>query len=340
MRRNFRERIITAAVGLILLAIAAAAAAQLFWQVPVAEWISGLRAWQWGTAILIAALAVLVLLAVWCFCRPFIRRNRTKGAVSQQTEGGQLEITVPALETLVSQCLEGHDEMQVQKMRVVSERDSVSVDLKINLDSGMNIPLAVTALQKQIRQYLTSCSGLEVREVRVLVERMGERNNTSPYAVPAMLQGVPGTAAIEAPVQAAISEPEPEEDRTAHQRIFAHEDELLNQPQPAAAEEDLPAEESSAPAAQPPAADDESAGSEADHGGPEDADAAEEPAEEAEKEAAAEALSEEADGQPEPPANESAAEDPETAEPMEPADMTGEWPEEETEESRPAEAQE
>ena len=47
------------------------------------------------------------------------------------------------------------------------------MDIKITLLSGVNIPLTVNALQKQIKQYITSCSGVDVHKVRVMVETDG-----------------------------------------------------------------------------------------------------------------------------------------------------------------------
>ena len=47
------------------------------------------------------------------------------------------------------------------------------MDIRITLLGGVNIPLTVNALQKQIKQYITSCSGVDVHKVRVMVETDG-----------------------------------------------------------------------------------------------------------------------------------------------------------------------
>ena len=44
------------------------------------------------------------------------------------------------------------------------------MDIRISLANVVNIPLTVNALQKQIKHYITSCSGVDVKEVRVMVE--------------------------------------------------------------------------------------------------------------------------------------------------------------------------
>ncbi|MEG2604268.1 MAG: Asp23/Gls24 family envelope stress response protein, partial [Clostridia bacterium] len=74
------------------------------------------------------------------------------------------------MENMVKKCVDSHDELNVNTTRIYRSRAGVVVDVKITLASGVNIPLTVNALQKQIKQYITSCSGVDVQEVRVMVE--------------------------------------------------------------------------------------------------------------------------------------------------------------------------
>jgi hypothetical protein len=116
--------------------------------------------------------------------------------------------------------------------------------MRISLASGVNIPLAVSALQKQIKQYITSCSGVDVREVRVMVET---NNSLAPFTGSGLQGGMMAdvTAAAragevasslqEAAQNATLTEPEPletHEKLPLHQRLFHREEKPQIVPEP------------------------------------------------------------------------------------------------------------
>lgn len=90
--------------------------------------------------------------------------------VVQRTDTGELRIAVKAIENLVEKCVDLHEEIQMLSMSVTNTREGVVVELFVSLANNISIPLAVASLQKQIKQYLIASSGIEVREVRVIVE--------------------------------------------------------------------------------------------------------------------------------------------------------------------------
>ena len=80
----------------------------------------------------------------------------------------------------------------------------------MTLQSDISMPLAISALQKQVKKYLEACSGVAVQEVRVFVDGTTpatEETVNSPYAIPASLLGMEqdalpeSTAHAEEPVQ-------------------------------------------------------------------------------------------------------------------------------------------
>ena len=67
------------------------------------------------------------------------------------------------------------------------------MDVHISLQSDISMPLAISALQKQIKKYLEACSGVMVQEVRVFVDSTipaDEQTGKSPYAIPNALLGL------------------------------------------------------------------------------------------------------------------------------------------------------
>ena len=90
--------------------------------------------------------------------------------VVQRTDSGELRLAIKAIENLVEKCVDLHEEIQLLSMSITNTREGVVVELSISLANNISIPLAVASLQKQIKQYLVASSGIEVREVRVVVE--------------------------------------------------------------------------------------------------------------------------------------------------------------------------
>lgn len=172
---RFWDRVLSAVMGILCILAAAAIVLHVAGWLPlqqikdvVASLTGGLQVWmRW--AIFGVAMLLLVLLGLHGIGLLF-RRRKDKGFVTQHTEYGDMNISIKALENMVKKCVDAHSELTANSTRIYLVRGGVSMDMKITLASGVNIPLTVNALQKQIKQYITSCSGVDVHEVRVKVE--------------------------------------------------------------------------------------------------------------------------------------------------------------------------
>ncbi len=141
-------------------------------------------------AVLLAGLLTFVY-GVYVLMMPRRLRRDRKRFVIQKGTGGELRISVRAIESLVQKCVDMHQEMQTSSMTVSNSREGVFIDLDISLAGNISIPLAVASLQKQIRQYLLASSGIDVREVRVSVETAERDIRESPYRVDAQEPSLP-----------------------------------------------------------------------------------------------------------------------------------------------------
>ena len=196
MRLRIWDRILSALMGLILIAMGAAGLLYLLGIVP--DWhgqffSQAVIPWQRWTAV--GGCIVMILLGLHG-ASLLVRRRKDKGFVIQRTELGDMSISMKAMENMVKKCVESHVEMKASHTHIYRSRNGICVELRIMLPSGMNIPLTVNALQKQIKQYITSCSGVDVHEVRVKVE-----TDIAKLAAPAEMPALDVPAAEEKPVQ-------------------------------------------------------------------------------------------------------------------------------------------
>ena len=140
----------------------------------------------------IAALFVLLFLLLFAMILPS-KKKRSSNYAIQRNENGMVRISLKALETLVNKCLNQHAELKVVTSSLFSDEESIRVDVHISLQSDISMPLAISALQKQIKKYLEACSGVMVQEVRVFVDSTipaDEKTEASPYAIPTALLGL------------------------------------------------------------------------------------------------------------------------------------------------------
>ncbi len=201
MKVRFWDRLLTAVAGLLLFATGLIFFLWAFRGIP-ADWLNALTVKEIGRLPIFVALGlgtVTVLLGIHNNSLLFRRRGK-KGFVVQKTEHGELSISIHAMENLVQKCVDKHEELTVVSNRIENTRDGVVVDLRISLANGVSIPLVVSTLQKQIKQYITSCSGIDVKEVKVEVEAASTKAEKSPYSVPdSLLQNIPKANPVEIP---------------------------------------------------------------------------------------------------------------------------------------------
>jgi len=178
--------------------------------------------------VMIAAAAVLVIIALLLLSAILpAKKKRSSTFAIQRNENGMVRISLKALETLVQKCLNQHAELKVVTSSLFSDEESVRVDVHINMQTDISMPLAISALQKQIKKYLEACSGVVIQEVRIFVEGTipaTEDTANSPYALPASILGTDSEAlpvaqeedvvieaAKEEPAEAADEQPAQEE---------------------------------------------------------------------------------------------------------------------------------
>lgn len=214
MKKNVFVRILAALGGLTLWMMGLGALAETFFGVPLTTLAGRLLCAHTPVAVLLTLLLAILLCAfgTCCWMLQFTKRAAKRtGFVMQKGENGAIGVSVRSIEGLVQTCVRQHDVISKAEISVVERRDGIVILLNIEEKAGVNIPLAVGALQKQIKQYVSTCTGVDVHEVRVLVENTEDTEPASPYTVqePVVVTAVATAAVAEA--AAPVGEPAPVE---------------------------------------------------------------------------------------------------------------------------------
>ena len=246
MRFRVTDRMLAALSGLLIIALGLAVGlfgAGLF---PNLDWSFLQGPFPiWQRAIIIAVAVLLFLLGIHGLWMLF-RRRADKGFIMQRTDMGDMSIAMTALKSMVKKCVDQHQEVSVKKIHIHRLRSGIIVDLKLLLANGINIPLTVNVLQKQIKQYITSCSGVDVHEVRVQVD------TSSNMVIEEKKEEIPVLEQDAAPAALLQGEPVVE---TAAESILRHTEEPADYVEPVVAEtfeavvaeEEVPAEVAAEP---------------------------------------------------------------------------------------------
>ena len=195
MKIRILDRILVALAGLLMLAGCAAAAAQLFFGKDVIGYASRLLDNEQIRIWLIIALVLLVILGIYCLLILFRHKGQKDKFIMQKTENGELAISLRAMETMVLKCLEPHKELNVQSVRLENQKGGLLIRIRGTVAGGVSIPLTVDALQQQIKQYVTACSGVEVKDIRVQIESSGPDAKDALFAIePPAARALPASA--------------------------------------------------------------------------------------------------------------------------------------------------
>lgn len=190
MKHPVRDRLIIIICFLGILAIAASIGLVGLDMISVESLSSAITQMQSSTSFKVVSCIVAVVLVVFALVVLAIalpgRKKRTAPFAIVNNEAGAVNISVKALENLVQKCLKSHPELNIVSSSIFSEGEEVRISMHITLYEDISIPLAVSALQKEIKQYLQACAGVEVSDVRVFVDgtvSMTDQSVVSPYRV-------------------------------------------------------------------------------------------------------------------------------------------------------------
>ena len=257
MKLRIADRILVACAGLLLLAACAGLVAQLFFG---ADLVSlAVRAFSSESAsvrwILIGIAVILLLLGLYCLLVLFRHRKKKDRFVLQKNESGELAISLKALENMVRKCVDQHEEIQMQHMDLEAKKDGLLILIRGSIAGGISIPLTVENMQKQIHQYVTACSGVDIRSIRVQIDESGSDAADATFAIAAptakpLLKDAEEKPQHKEPVEAYVSAPPSEaheEGKPAEEPAPASEEPVPSAPAPASYDAEMEEDEDDRP---------------------------------------------------------------------------------------------
>lgn len=124
-----------------------------------------------------------ILFSGFCLTLPHRMKQTKADYVLQKTPTGEMRISVHALTSIIQKSLSQYDEIKIQDLIVHSTKRGVEVDLRAYIANNINIPQAVEEIQKHVKQQLLATSGIDAREIRVIIVKADHADNKSKFQI-------------------------------------------------------------------------------------------------------------------------------------------------------------
>lgn len=107
--------------------------------------------------------------------------GRQKEATTSITEGdlGQVEITIDALKNMIRGIATQQDEVENVKTEIKAGEEGVHIILSGQVPPSVVIPEVTARLQRLVKSYIEDTTGVNVLDVKVLIENVYEKDKKS-----------------------------------------------------------------------------------------------------------------------------------------------------------------
>ena len=171
---NGLRRVLVTIGGLCLVGLGIFSVACLASRSVPAYWLAILQHFFYGGHALWLLLFAALLLVVGIFCIYVgLHRDRAPQMARVTTnEGGVINISLGAIETLCKQAAGKVPGVVETKTRIRVVNEGIAIYLHVTVPPDINIPETASALQQEVKNHLETMSGVKVLEVKVLISNV------------------------------------------------------------------------------------------------------------------------------------------------------------------------
>jgi len=169
-------RVVLFVYNLLILGLAVVAMYLAVGNTGLIEAVEALLANPVNQIILGASAAAVIALTVLVIISLLKGESKPANIVVSSSVNGQVSITVPAIKTIISKAVKKVDGVKETRSSVSSGPDGVVIYLHMMINPEVSVPEMSKNVQAAVKEHLESIGGLQVSEVRVLVDDFGNAN--------------------------------------------------------------------------------------------------------------------------------------------------------------------
>ena len=117
----------------------------------------------------VVGILLLVLAAISVFSN-LKREPRVKSVIVESSLSGQVSISEEAVKTIIMKAVKKVEGVKEIKPEVSSGNNGVSVYLHMMINPEYSVPEMSAKIQEMVKEYLEDIGGLQVAEIRILVD--------------------------------------------------------------------------------------------------------------------------------------------------------------------------
>ena len=114
---------------------------------------------------------IVVAFGVFCLTLPGKTKQAKLEFITQKTETGELKISTQAIEAIISKSFARQDAVMLLSSGVQPLRGGIEVNLQVSMANNINVPGAVSEIQKHIKKTLKDTLNIEAKEIKIAVEK-------------------------------------------------------------------------------------------------------------------------------------------------------------------------
>lgn len=120
--------------------------------------------------------AVFLLLTIYIMISLLRVDGKPQSMVITSSLNGQVSITVPAIKVIIMKAVKKVDGVKDIRPSVTSGPDGLIIYLHLMINPEHSVPEMTRSIQSVVKEYLETIGGLQVSQVRVLVDDFGVAN--------------------------------------------------------------------------------------------------------------------------------------------------------------------
>lgn len=116
---------------------------------------------------------IIVILAAAAFIPIFRRSPQDESIVVENAVSGQISMTVPAAKVIINKAVQKIEGVKETRVKVKNEPEGLIIYLHMMINADLNIPVLSKQVQDVVKEDMLKIGGLQVKEIRVLVDDLG-----------------------------------------------------------------------------------------------------------------------------------------------------------------------
>lgn len=134
--------------------------------------LSHLFYYPYTNNVITLIVAFILLSSLWFIVLSLRSNSKNVNAVVQDTELGQVRISINALENIVNRVTYQIKGVKEVKPKIFEANNGIGIFVEVLVAPDLNIPNMTKEIQNEIRDYLDEIVGLKVNNIRIFVQNI------------------------------------------------------------------------------------------------------------------------------------------------------------------------